>query len=511
MARALPIASLVLSTLLVGCKGPPLEVPAAQSPSLALFGLASDQQATILDAIELHSEAVLVRYDPEHPNRLQWIDCPARVRWDYEPAQQTRVETMPIANMGELEVRAPLGRERFAGYLEGDRPIEIQYLPTARYSTYSDPRVRRKDPECARATHYVTDVHVGAMALDDPNDPRSQAGNQIGAVQRPATSIELCRDPNLAFRHCFTPLHVLLRPLSERHWRDDNADLDALPQPDMRLTLDVDQARWGPGSYMARSLERVLVGALRRERTAGLRLDDADVTLALGYVGPERPDQWLRRELEAGATYVVFAGTTGPSVELELFEQDASTVLVGDTGSFPAFSFEAPATGHYAVRVSITDSSEAFASVLITRADAGVETDVQTLRNTLQRVLDLGRTTAETVVDKGFEGAFAYDHDFALHTQVLEPNTEVIWPELHADRPTVFLGRAHDDAFNLDLQLLESPSGEQWADDEPDANPVLILDEPDASASYSLVIGHAPGESATLASTLILTFGEPES
>jgi hypothetical protein len=72
----------------------------------------------------------------------------------------------------------------------------------------------------------------------------------------------------------------------------------------------------------------------------------------------------------------------------------------------------------------------------------------------------------------------------------------------------VFAAVSHEESLNIDLEVIDANSGQSWADNEPDSNPIVIVDQPDASTTYDLRVIYGQGESATLATSLILRISD---
>ncbi len=71
-------------------------------------------------------------------------------------------------NKNELFAELPLGAARLSGKMKGNRALRTDYMLAGQYALPPDSAFRRADlhgTDCARATHVVNAVHVGAFAM----------------------------------------------------------------------------------------------------------------------------------------------------------------------------------------------------------------------------------------------------------------------------------------------------------------------------------------------------------
>src|SRR5690242_20201067 len=90
-------ALFVCLAVLGGCdKNKVLVLVADNHPTISLFGFEESELHHIHNTVELHRNIFLVRYDPERPDALEWINCPIPATYQYQQARGRRVESMYI-------------------------------------------------------------------------------------------------------------------------------------------------------------------------------------------------------------------------------------------------------------------------------------------------------------------------------------------------------------------------------------------------------------------------------
>lgn len=535
---ALPVAALGL----LACKPPgPVTPVATNHPTINLFGFEESALHHIHNTVELHRNIFLVSYDPSKPHELEWVNCPISANYEYRKANGRRVENMHISSFADLQARVPVNYARFEAYVKGGKAIDFNYVTIGSYELIGDFTIPKDDPDCAKATHYVVTLSVGAFnfaeqAMVEGGISGEAAGTGVGAGVTAGGSkgsgtqmgdLGACMDDGTAFTDCFTPLQMMMMPLASRHWNDAAATASTTtgtttgttssgttqppPEATAGLGLWVDENMWRPGSFMAHSLEQALVVASRINETTEFGFDDKASTVVAGYVTPAKP-QTLSRPLEAGKTYAVFANgaTTDANLDIVVTGPDGSMLAVDDAyDNNPAVTFVAPAEGNYEIQLRLSGGAEEFGSMVV-MAEGGLQIDPDILQVAFQTLLDNATNASMKVVEMGFpNGLIFHENDWALSGTILYPGEAIRQRgiELGANS-AVFSAVAHDPGMNIDLEVINVNSGAVVSDYEPDANPLVIVDQPDVNSAYDLRVIYGEGDQATLATALILTLSD---
>jgi hypothetical protein len=86
----------------------------------------------------------------------------------YEFTPYSANERKIAHNANELFAQLPLGAARFAGNVKGSRMLRTDYMMAGQYALPAGSRFKASDlvgSDCARATHVVSAVYVGAFAM----------------------------------------------------------------------------------------------------------------------------------------------------------------------------------------------------------------------------------------------------------------------------------------------------------------------------------------------------------
>ncbi len=538
LRRTLVPVSLASLALLGGCdksKSKKLEAPIDNTPTINLFGFEESELHHIHNTVELHRNIFLVRYDPQMPDRLEWVNCPISATYQYQRAAGRRVESMYVQSFADLQTRVPVNYARFEAYVKGGKGLEFNYVTIGAYELLGDFRIPKDDPDCARATHYVTTLSVGAFTFAEQAQieggiKADVAGTGVGVGvsggggSGEATAVgdlAACMDDAAAAMECFTPLQLMMMPIANRHWDDGSgaagpsqaspataaaaSDGDASTN-EGDLALHIDQAAWRPGSFMAAALERLLIVASRVDMTTNFGFDDQGSTVFAGFLRAGHP-QSTSRPLEAGRNYLIFAaGSTEANIDLMIYDARGQLVA-GDNApdGAPALNFVPSATDNYRIELSVVDQPEEFGA-LVVMADGGLKVDAPILQGVFQRLLDSGQFASAKVQELGFpNGLIFHENDWSVQGVILYPGEAIRQRGIRLEPSSaVFAAVSHEPSINIDLEVVDAGSGQSWADTGPDGNPLVIVDAPNPNSSYDLRVIYGAGAAPTLATSLIL-------
>ena len=557
--HTLASVSLLSLVALAGCEKkvktqpPTADAPKNNHPTINLFGFEESQLHHIHNTVELHRNIFLVHYDPAQPDRLEWINCPISASYAYQKSAGRRVESMYIRSFADLQARVPVNFARFEAYVKGGKALEFNYVTIGSYELLGDFRIPKDDPDCAKATHYVTTLSVGAFNFAEERSIEggikadvagTGAGVGVGGGRGSGEmtamgDLSACMDDGKAAMDCFTPLQLMMMPLAARHWDDGsgtgavaaasdeasagNDDAGGASETHAAsggdgsstpvgsdLSLVIDREAWSPGSYMATALERLLIVASRINLTTDFGFDDQGSTVVAGFLQPGKP-QTLRRTLEAGKTYAIIgAGSTEANVDIAVYDSSGQLVAqdIEPDGS-PALTFVPATSDSYAIEMSVVDQDGEFGAIVV-MTDGGLRIDSEILQGVFQRLLDAGLHASGKVQELGFpNGLNFHENDWAVSGTVLYPGEAIRQRGIRLARNSaVFSAVSHSDEFNIDLEVIDAGSGASWADTEPDSNPLVIVDQPDTASSYDLRVIYGEGEGATLATSLILKLAD---
>jgi hypothetical protein len=523
--------------VLGGCDKKKVMVLVADNhPTISLFGFEESALHHIHNTVELRRNIFLVRYDPEQPDSLEWVNCPIPATYQYQQARGRRVESIYIKSFQELQAKVPVNYARFAGYVKNGKQLEFQYVTIGSYELLSDFKIPRNDADCARATHYVVTLSVGAFNFSEQkqveggvaaSEAKTGIGVEVAAGRGSGEStsmgdLDACMDEQAALNGCFTPLQLMMVPLAERNWTDGEAEtIQARETPasseggeatqvDTNLALRVDENAWRPGSFMAMALERLLVMASRVNVTTDFGFDDKGSTVMAGFLTSEHP-QKSSRPFEAGKTYAVIgAGSTGANIDLFVYDSSGNLVAsdVEPDGN-PTVTFTAAASDNYSIELGVVGQDQEFGAVVVMQ-DGGLRIEAEILQAVFQRLLDAGTFASAKVQEMGFpNGLVFHESDWAVQGTILYAGEAIRQRGIKlGTNSAVFAAVSHEESLNIDLEVIDARSGQTWADSEPDSNPIVIVDTPDPNTTYDLRVIYGQGESATLATSLILKLSD---
>ena len=235
--RACVILGLVVgagSTLLVSCGPKPIDFPkpepgpqetGSNRVSFRLFGYSPTEIRHMRSALNFHGKVFLANYDPENPDRINWIDCPTPATYRYVASDNT-IEELYIENATDLQAKLPLSVASFSTYLSQGKRLRVRFATAGSFELLGDFTVSTEGT-CAEATHYVQTISVGAYSVSELTD--SGAGGEL-TVQGPGASghhsdmshhnvgmgnLEACATPSQGAppKDCQMPLEILMVPI----------------------------------------------------------------------------------------------------------------------------------------------------------------------------------------------------------------------------------------------------------------------------------------------------------
>jgi hypothetical protein len=503
-------------------------------PTINLFGFEESQLHHIHNTVELHRNLFLVRYDAERPDQIEWVNCPVAADYVYRKANGRRIENIYVRNFAELKARIPVNFARFEGQLRGGSGLEFNYVTIGSYELVGQFKIPADDPDCARATHYVVTLSVGAFTYGESKGieggvSAEAAGTGIGGgvsggretgKMTSVGDLQACMDDGTAFTDCFTPLQVMMIPLAKRDWDNGtvvvatDASGDPPPASDAppvtSLALTVDAERWWPGSFMAQVLQQILVVAARIDETTDFGYDDQASTVVAGYLKPDKP-QLLTRSFEAGKSYAVFATGATDTGDLDITVIDPNGEVVTadrEPDENPMVVFTPAETGVYQVALSLAGREEEFGAMVV-MVEGGIQIRPDILQPAFQSLLDNATGASVAVAENGFANGLAFhENDWALNSTILYPGEVIRQTNLRIDQVSVFSAVAHDPTFNIDLQVTDQNSGATVSDVEPDGNPLVLVDSPDPNSRYEMAVTYGQGNGPTLATSLVLKLSD---
>jgi hypothetical protein len=528
----------VCLALLGGCdKNKVMVLVADNHPTINLFGFEESALHHIHNTVELRRNIFLVRYDPEQPNSLEWVNCPIAATYEYRQANGRRVESLYIKSFQELQAKVPVNYARFAGYVKNGKQLEFKYVTIGSYELLSDFKIPRNDPDCARATHYVVTLSVGAFNFAEQkqveggvevteNTTGIGVGGAAGRGSGETTSmgdLDDCMDDQAALNGCFTPLQLMMVPLAARNWTDNDvaetgevartaptSSGEQATQVNVDLSLRIDENAWRPGSFMAMALERLLIMAQRVNVSTDFGFDDKGSTVMAGFLTTSHP-QKSSRPFEAGKTYAVIgAGSTEANVDL-VVRDSSGNVIAADTepDGNPTVTFTAATTDNYSIEMSVVGQEQEFGAVVVMQ-QGGLRIEAEILQAVFQRLLDAGAFASAKVQEMGFpNGLVFHESDWAVQGTILYAGEAIRQRGIRlSGNSAVFAAVSHEESLNIDLEVIDATSGQTWADHEADSNPIVIVDQPAPDTTYDLRVIYGQGESATLATSLILRISD---
>jgi hypothetical protein len=212
--------------------------------------------ATDMSSFESHAanDIVVVRYEGCTLEMLDECrnDSIRGATGAYRPPEWTSgsLETLEIANEGELFAKLPLGQASLGGRVSGGEAFHMEYYVAGTRNATRD-TVYREDlasnPGCEGATHFVYAYNLGAFALGSTNELSAEVGGSLfgfgaGGKSRSSNNAEkqggdlaTCKsDSATEVNGCKAPIRLSLRKIRD----GEDPEKAALRAPETPASLN---------------------------------------------------------------------------------------------------------------------------------------------------------------------------------------------------------------------------------------------------------------------------------
>jgi hypothetical protein len=143
---------------------------------------------------------VAVRYEAKGCNvQLELLSSCIGPASKYEFSPYSANERKLARNANDLYAQLPVGAASVSGALKGNRVLRTDYMLAGQYAVPPDAVFRRADlsgPDCARATHVITALYVGAFAMGAGESRSVEASATLlgaGGGAKTSTDLEVLR------------------------------------------------------------------------------------------------------------------------------------------------------------------------------------------------------------------------------------------------------------------------------------------------------------------------------
>jgi tetratricopeptide (TPR) repeat protein len=169
----------------------------------------------------------------------------------YKPVDWTSgsLESIDVANEGELYAKLPLGAATLGGRVRGGEKFHMEYFVSGTRSATRDTIHRAdlaKTPGCKNATHFVYAYNLGAFALGAQSNLHAEAGGTVGVfggggshssqskAEKRGGDIAACKgESGKEQQACKSPIRLTLREISADESADAR-DANATDTPDAK-------------------------------------------------------------------------------------------------------------------------------------------------------------------------------------------------------------------------------------------------------------------------------------
>ncbi|HSC86562.1 MAG TPA: hypothetical protein VLC09_04800, partial [Polyangiaceae bacterium] len=194
-----------------------------------LFGL-RDAERHLIEVGTHRGQLFLLHQDTETGD-FEWVDCPLETPYEYTQ-HPMRTHEMEIHSTAELAAELPMSQSQFQGSLERGNWFKFSWAAVGSY-TPGKFQLPRSNPECARATHFVQLLTVGAvtwsemsatsggLAIDAKVAKIGTKGSSGEKVQDQLGNLEACfteAESGQSGADCKIPLQVSVASLRGHHW-----------------------------------------------------------------------------------------------------------------------------------------------------------------------------------------------------------------------------------------------------------------------------------------------------
>ncbi|MFT3773087.1 MAG: hypothetical protein QM820_47510 [Minicystis sp.] len=263
---------------------------------------------------------------------------------------------------------------------------------------------------------------------------------------------------------------------------------------------------WIPGKYMLQAVGHVADAAKNIESKTNFGFDIDHACLLGAYIRAGKSID-IVQSFKAGRQYVLVGGGSENAIDVDLGVLEGSTLLASDTDDdpTPVVKFKAPRDGNYTIRLALEKSKANgnFVALAIMH-EGGYTIPTKSIVSSIGRAIMNAGAVAKKVNSKGGDLVFHESDNWSFYGTVLKPHEVSSFGGLTlVTNPTIALAGADDDGRNIDLFIKDRSGSVVAKDDEPDANPVVLV-RPDSGQRYSLGVTNAANTGTTLATVLLL-------
>ncbi len=156
----------------------PRDTEVSNRVSFRLFGYSPSEIRHMRSALNFQGKVFLARYDPQNPERVEWVDCPTPARYRYMPSDKT-VEDLYIENENDLHTKLPLSVASFAASVSQGKRVHVRFATAGSFELSDEAFSVPMDGACGQATHFVQTISVGAYTVSSMSDAEASGGVEI--------------------------------------------------------------------------------------------------------------------------------------------------------------------------------------------------------------------------------------------------------------------------------------------------------------------------------------------
>jgi hypothetical protein len=513
--------------------------------SFDLFGLEYSKQQEVESSVQAEGILFVVRIDKSDPDnhRVEWVDCPLKVPYKWNTSS-LRTEHRQVRTEAELKAKLPLSQAAFQAGIEHGYAydFEVATLGSWMPGPFQMPRT---DVECAKATHYVRVLSVGAVAWREYQATGAGAEVAAGTVtvggrassgagwQQVLGDLEACHKSAKAGEvpplSCRLPLQVNIQELTARHWCPGGNQecegralsmihpgyCDGEPRPGCQPQVTVATAPQqslppaeascrlaldgGATGFLATQFEEALE-ASEKPALSEFGLNDRDAFLVGGFVANDSSTE-LTFKATAGDEFVAFAIGDNDAKNLDLIVAGAAEGQdVGDD-AVPLVRFAVPSDGGVKLSLigrEIAHKNGSFVTLMVLRRGAAKGDRCET-RQVLKQTLERAPAIVNKTDVKGF-----HPGQWALYAARLQKGGLATLQSddltIH-DGQTVVYALGSSQTSDIDVGLF--PAGEDpILDTAQDAEPVVSYQTESAKRGHIKVSSESTNPAIVVAAIL---------
>jgi hypothetical protein len=264
---------------------------------------------------------------------------------------------------------------------------------------------------------------------------------------------------------------------------------------------------WIPGKFMLQAVGRVVEAAKKLTDTTKFGFDTEHASMLGAFVNKGASID-ITQSFKGGREYILIAGGTDNALDVDLgILDDKGKILASDTNDdpTPVVSFKPKKDGNYTIRV-VLDKSKASGNfiALAVMHEGGYSIPANTIVSSIRHAIGNAVKLAQKVEAGGGQLVFHESGNWAFYGTVLKPQIMSTFGGLVLTTdPTIALAGADDDGTNIDLYLKDDKGTMVAKDENPDAEPAILV-HPDSKRTYSLSVANAAKKGSTLATLLVL-------